>query len=371
MAAKPEPVHVSTRTAPDAVALEVFRHLFTALAEEMGAALKRASFSPNIKERRDYSCALFNPAGAAVSLGDHMPVHLGAMPMSVSAALDELGDLDPGDVVCVNDPFRGGTHLPDITLISAVFAERRILAYVASRAHHSDVGGSTPGSMPLAREIFEEGIRIPPVRLYRAGVLNEDLWRTLLANVRTPVERGGDLAAIVSNLEEGDVLFIDEIHRLNRGVQEVLYPAMEDYEIDIMLGQGPAARALKFNLPPFTLIGATTREGLLSSPFRARFGWVAVLDFYGPEDLSKIVARSADLLGVPISPDACDQLARRSRGTPRIANRLLRRVRDFAEVEGDGRVTLPVVQGALKRLDVDGRGLDKMDRHFLSTLVER
>ena len=138
MAAKPEPVHVSTRTAPDAVALEVFRHLFTALAEEMGAALKRASFSPNIKERRDYSCALFNPAGAAVSLGDHMPVHLGAMPMSVSAALDELGDLDPGDVVCVNDPFRGGTHLPDITLISAVFAERRILAYVASRAHHSD-----------------------------------------------------------------------------------------------------------------------------------------------------------------------------------------------------------------------------------------
>jgi N-methylhydantoinase B len=220
MAAKPEPVHVSTRTAPDAVALEVFRHLFTALAEEMGAALKRASFSPNIKERRDYSCALFNPAGAAVSLGDHMPVHLGAMPMSVSAALDELGDLDPGDVVCVNDPFRGGTHLPDITLISAVFAERRILAYVASRAHHSDVGGSTPGSMPLAREIFEEGIRIPPVRLYRAGVLNEDLWRTLLANVRTPVERGGDLDAQLAALHTGSTRLLEIAER--RGVDRTL-----------------------------------------------------------------------------------------------------------------------------------------------------
>jgi len=220
MAAKPEPVHVSTRTAPDAVALEVFRHLFTALAEEMGAALKRASFSPNIKERRDYSCALFNPAGAAVSLGDHMPVHLGAMPMSVSAALDELGDLDPGDVVCVNDPFRGGTHLPDITLISAVFAERRILAYVASRAHHSDVGGSTPGSMPLAREIFEEGIRIPPVRLYRAGVLNEDLWRTLLANVRTPVECGGDLDAQLAALHTGSTRLLEIAER--RGVDRTL-----------------------------------------------------------------------------------------------------------------------------------------------------
>ncbi|MEE2900482.1 MAG: hydantoinase B/oxoprolinase family protein [Gemmatimonadota bacterium] len=211
---------MSTRTAPDAVALEVFRHLFTALAEEMGAALKRASFSPNIKERRDYSCALFNPAGAAVSLGDHMPVHLGAMPMSVSAALDELGDLDPGDVVCVNDPFRGGTHLPDITLISAVFAERRILAYVASRAHHSDVGGSTPGSMPLAREIFEEGIRIPPVRLYRAGILNEDLWRTLLANVRTPVERGGDLDAQLAALHTGSTRLLEIAER--RGVDRTL-----------------------------------------------------------------------------------------------------------------------------------------------------
>jgi N-methylhydantoinase B len=195
---------VPTSGAPDAVELEVFRHLFTALAEEMGAALKRASFSPNIKERRDYSCALFDPRGAAVSLGDHMPVHLGAMPMSVEAALSELGPLLPGDVVCLNDPFRGGTHLPDITLISAVHdADGVLLGYVASRAHHSDVGGSTPGSMPLAREIFEEGVRIPPVRLWREGHRNEDLWRTLLTNVRTPVERAGDLDAQLAALNTG------------------------------------------------------------------------------------------------------------------------------------------------------------------------
>jgi N-methylhydantoinase B len=186
------------------VTLEIFRHLFTALAEEMGAALKRASFSPNIKERRDYSCALFAPDGSAVSLGDHMPVHLGAMPMSVEAALAELGTLRPGDVVCLNDPFRGGTHLPDITLLSGVFTEEgRTLGYVASRAHHSDVGGMSPGSMPLANEIFQEGLRIPPVLLYAEGKRNEDLWKLMLANVRTPVERAGDLDAQLAALHTG------------------------------------------------------------------------------------------------------------------------------------------------------------------------
>lgn len=208
-------------SAPDAIALEVFRHLFTALAEEMGAALKRASFSPNIKERRDYSCALFSPGGAAVALGDHMPVHLGAMPMSVWAALDELGDLAPGDVACLNDPFRGGTHLPDITLIAAVRSDDgRLLGYVASRAHHSDVGGMSPGSMPLAREIYQEGLRIPPVRLYREGVRNEDLWRTILANVRTPVERAGDLDAQLAALHAGSVRLREVAAR--RGVDETL-----------------------------------------------------------------------------------------------------------------------------------------------------
>ena len=208
-------------SAPDAVALEIFRHLFTALAEEMGAALKRASFSPNIKERRDYSCALFSPQVAAVSLGDHMPVHLGAMPMSVEAAIAELGLLEPGDVACLNDPFKGGTHLPDITLISAVHASTgRLLGYVASRAHHSDVGGSTPGSMPLAREIFEEGIRIPPVRLYTAAGRNEDLWRMLLANVRTPEERGGDLDAQLAALHTGRTRLLEIAER--RGIDETL-----------------------------------------------------------------------------------------------------------------------------------------------------
>lgn len=212
---------MSSDERPGAVELEVFRHLFTALAEEMGAALKGASFSPNIKERRDYSCALFDPRGRAVSLGDHMPVHLGAMPMSVEAALDELGTLAPGDVVCLNDPFRGGTHLPDITLISAVHGPAgSLLGYVASRAHHSDVGGSTPGSMPLAREIFEEGLRIPPVRLYREGQRNEDLWRTILANVRTPVERAGDLDAQIAALHTGATRLLEIVER--RGADRAL-----------------------------------------------------------------------------------------------------------------------------------------------------
>jgi N-methylhydantoinase B len=206
---------------PDAVTLEIFRHLFTALAEEMGAALRRASFSPNIKERRDYSCALFSPTGAAVALGDHMPVHLGAMPMSVEAALAALGPLDAGDVVCLNDPFHGGTHLPDITLIAAAFdSDGALLGYVASRAHHSDVGGSTPGSMPLAREIFEEGLRIPPVHLYRAGVRNEALWRTILANVRTPEERAGDLDAQLAALNAGTRRLLEIVAR--RGGPETL-----------------------------------------------------------------------------------------------------------------------------------------------------
>ncbi|MEQ9400472.1 MAG: hydantoinase B/oxoprolinase family protein [Longimicrobiales bacterium] len=190
----------------DAVTLEIFRHLFTALAEEMGAALKRASFSPNIKERRDYSCALFSPGGAAVALGDHMPVHLGAMPMSVHAALEECGPLAAGDVICLNDPFRGGTHLPDITLIRAVHDDAGThVGFVASRAHHSDVGGMTPGSMPLAREIYQEGLRIPPIRLYREGVRNNDVWHLILANVRTPVERAGDLDAQLAALHAGAV----------------------------------------------------------------------------------------------------------------------------------------------------------------------
>lgn len=204
----------------DPVTLEVFRHLFTALAEEMGAALKRTSFSPNIKERRDYSCALFDAVGTAVALGDHMPVHLGAMPMSVAAALETLGTLHPGDVACLNDPFEGGTHLPDVTLVAPVATAGRLVGFVASRAHHSDVGGMSPGSMPLAQEIFQEGLRIPPVRLYAGGVRNEDLWRMLLANVRTPGERAGDLDAQLAALHAGRRRLLEIVE--SRGLAQTL-----------------------------------------------------------------------------------------------------------------------------------------------------
>jgi len=204
-----------------------------------------------------------------------------------------------------------------------------------------------------------------------AHVIAHEMGVQLKTTSGPVIERGGDLAAIVSNLDEGDVLFIDEIHRLNRAVQEVLYPAMEDFEIDIILGQGPTARTIRYDLPHFTLVGATTRESLLSPPFRSRFGYVAVLDFYSADELALIISRSASLLEVPISSEASLQLASRSRGTPRIANRLLRRVRDFAEVEGDGSIGESVVATALARLQVDSAGLDKMDRRILTTLVER
>lgn len=204
----------------DPITLEIFRHVFTAVTEEMGAALRRSSFSPNIKERRDYSCALFTVEGVAVAVGDHMPVHLGAMPMSVAAALNAFGELRPGDVVCLNDPFAGGTHLPDITLLAPVYAQGRLLAFVASRAHHSDVGGMSPGSMPLAREIFQEGLRIPPVLFYQGGTRNEAFWTVLLANVRTPVERAGDLDAQLAALHAGTVRLIQIVDR--KGIDQTV-----------------------------------------------------------------------------------------------------------------------------------------------------
>jgi holliday junction DNA helicase RuvB len=185
------------------------------------------------------------------------------------------------------------------------------------------------------------------------------------------VERPGDLAALLTNLEEGDILFIDEIHRLNHVVEEVLYPAMEDYQIDILIGQGPAARSMKLPLKPFTLIGATTRSGLLTSPLRDRFGQIFRLDFYSTEALAQILKRSASILGVAAEDDGTVEIARRSRGTPRIANRLLRRVRDFAQVKADGKITKPVTQEALQMLEVDPIGLDKMDTMLLLTLIDK
>lgn len=185
------------------------------------------------------------------------------------------------------------------------------------------------------------------------------------------LERAGDLAAILTNLQERDVLFIDEIHRLNRVVEEILYPAMEDFQLDIIIGQGPGARSIKLDLPHFTLVGATTRTGLLTSPLRDRFGVIDRLNFYAPGELKTIVQRSAGLLRVTTEPDAAAEIARRSRGTPRIANRLLRRVRDFAQVQGDGVITTELVANAMKRLEVDERGLDHMDRRLLLTIIDK
>jgi len=185
------------------------------------------------------------------------------------------------------------------------------------------------------------------------------------------LERPGDLAALLTNLEPRDVLFIDEIHRLSPIVEEILYPALEDFQIDIMIGEGPAARSVKLDLPPFTLIGATTRAGMLTNPLRDRFGIVARLEFYTPEELTRIVKRSAKLMTIEIDPDGALEIARRSRGTPRIANRLLRRVRDYAEVRASGHIDRPVADAALSMLDIDASGLDTMDRRLLSTVVEK
>jgi Holliday junction DNA helicase RuvB len=185
------------------------------------------------------------------------------------------------------------------------------------------------------------------------------------------LERAGDLAAILTNLEPRDVLFIDEIHRLSPVVEEILYPALEDFQIDIMIGEGPAARSVKLDLPPFTLVGATTRAGMLTNPLRDRFGIVARLEFYNDDELTRIVTRSAKLLEVHIEEQGAREIASRSRGTPRISNRLLRRVRDFAEVKAEGRVTREVADAALRMLDVDSAGLDVMDRKLLQAVIEK
>ena len=185
------------------------------------------------------------------------------------------------------------------------------------------------------------------------------------------IERPGDLAAILTSLQPRDVLFIDEVHRLNHVVEEILYPAMEDFQLDIIIGQGPSARTMKIPLPPFTLVGATTRAGLLTPPLRERFGVVLRVEFYSPEELRKIVQRSAKLLDIPISEDGAFELSGRSRGTPRVANRLLRRVRDYAQVEAQGVITQEVAKEALDMLGVDGRGLDKMDRHIMLTIIQK
>ena len=218
----------------DPTTLEIYRALFTSVAEEMGIALRRTAFSPNIKERRDYSCAVFDGKGRVIAQGDHMPVHLGSMPMAVAAALNAI-EFAPGDVVAVNDPFAGGTHLPDVTLVMPVVVKAtRILFYVANRAHHADIGGATPGSMGLATDIYGEEIRIPPIRLVRNGTLDTDTMRLLLANVRGNVERRGDFDAQIGSLKTGATRLLDIIDR--RGEREATEYAAQliDYSARLM-----------------------------------------------------------------------------------------------------------------------------------------
>jgi len=204
-----------------------------------------------------------------------------------------------------------------------------------------------------------------------ANILANEMSAAIRTTSGPALERPGDLVAIVTNLQEGEMLFIDEIHRLPAQVEEVLYSAMEDFHVDIVIGQGPAARTMKFELPKFTLVGATTRAGLLTAPLRARFGIVHRLDFYDADSLTIIIRRSAEILNIPVDKDAAIELARRARGTPRIANRLLRRVRDFAEVRHQGEVTLEIAKEALQMLEVDEYGLDEIDRKLLTAVIER
>ncbi len=204
-----------------------------------------------------------------------------------------------------------------------------------------------------------------------AGIIANEMGTHIKVTSGPAIERPGEMAAILNNLQEGDVLFVDEIHRLNRQVEEVLYPAMEDFEIDIMIGKGATARSIRLDLPKFTLVGATTRAGLLSAPLRDRFGVVSHLEYYSVKELETIIIRSASVLGVDIDARGANELARRSRGTPRLANRLLKRVRDFAQVKYDGRITCEVADYALNLLDVDRDGLDRNDRLILDTIINK
>lgn len=204
-----------------------------------------------------------------------------------------------------------------------------------------------------------------------ATVIANELGTAIRPTAGPVIEKPGDLAAMLTNLQEREVLFIDEVHRMQPAIEEILYPAMEDYELDIMIGQGPSARSVKVPLHRFTLVGATTRTGLLTSPLRARFGIVHRLDYYSEKDIEEIVRRSARILGVPIDNEASIGIARRSRGTPRVANRLLRRVRDYAQVRADGHITGKVAEDALKLLEVDDRGFDEIDRRLLRTIIDK
>jgi len=267
------------------IELELFRHLLVSIAEEMGVVLRKTSYSANIKERRDYSCAVYDARGEAVAMGDHMPVHLGAMPLSVRAAMDAF-DLEEGDVALVNDPFRGGTHLPDITAVAPVFtrgrtSRRRPAFYVANRAHHADVGGMSPGSMPLAREIFQEGIRIPPILIRRRGKIDRALLDLLLANVRTPIEREGDLMAQLAAIHRGETRLRELVAKQGESHVVRNMRAIQDYSAWMMQA---AIRKLPRGVYRFE--DFLDNDGITAAPVRIRVAVTiangrAVVDFTG------------------------------------------------------------------------------------------
>jgi len=267
-----------------AIEVEVFRHLLASIAEEMGIVLRKTAFSANIKERRDYSCAVYDARGQTVAMGEHMPVHLGAMPMSVRFAIDEVAP-GPGDVVILNDPFRGGTHLPDITAVKAVFlpGQRKPSFYVANRAHHADVGGMAPGSMPMAREIFQEGIRIPPILLVHRDQVREDILGLLLANVRTPEERHGDLMAQLMSLKRGELRLLELVERYGPRPVARNMDRLMDYSERVM-------RASIQRIPDgeYRFADCLDNDGVTSDPVWIRVavrihGDQATLDFTGTD----------------------------------------------------------------------------------------